>query len=438
MIKTTKTTFNKDASTNQIQFDFRSIPVFGKTTPEIQTELDTIVAAFDKNNPESGIVFGENCLKERNEIAQRMFDEQIADQTAFIREPLQKMLDFISLENMQEMGTNVARVIGQGVGVAKRNPSIILGAAALSTLSIPAALLGGGIALTLKEKAAAMKRKDSPPSADELAQQIQANMAAFKPMIRNLEIAKTQIQLKRSNINNLGRHNLIGAMNVTLHIAAGREILRQLNEEDIPATDNTGDWAQKDSYEKNALGLASKLSILENARHMAITDMGILATLSHALSQTETDVASVINHEAKNYMSNLATQGEALESYRMTGLVKKFRENSEKGTAQAIQLAKLASDSAAAGRVDSPERLQATLENIQKMRTVLSTTLNNIPALEAKQNQLKLQIDQNISGLIDDQIKLTKYQAANNNVVNNVLLSNPEENATPLIGKNLG
>jgi hypothetical protein len=392
---------------------FRDIPDYQSASPEIRVELDKIIAKFNKHDPEAGLKFADDVLNLRNEVAEKIIEAQSADRFSFIRAPMQEAVGFLREGGFHNLLDKVSNVVSKGGAIARRNPLLLAGAAGLSLISMPVALVAGATAIGIKEKARQLKQRGEPKSVEELEAEIREGISGFAPMVRNLEMAKMQIPIVRTETNALGNANLKIVADLPLYISAGREILRQLQQEDIPQAEKEGNVDDVRAFSTNSQNLHQKLAILTMSRIGAIRDVTVLANLVQTFSDLEMTITSIVSHEANSHRANLALQGTGLEALRLGKLAEEFRQMTEGGAENAIAAANRARELAASTRVDSPERLRVLATQMGTMLNQLQEGMKAIPLRTAQQLQLQRQVEEAAGKVVDAQVNYARMVVAN-------------------------
>lgn len=393
-----------------INLDYSVVPEFGNTTPEIQARLDEIVSGFDMMNPEMATTFGDHCLSERNRVADAIAKIDPADLFEFIRQPLQAAVDYINPENLQALSLKAQLVMGQGVEIAKRNKGL-LAATAVGTLfsAVPAIVAGGGM-IAAREAFNSWKKRDEPPSSEQIRAEIRANLAEFQPMVRNLELAQQQIPGKRDDVNRLGQENIAGLLEVALYISAGREILKRVNQQ----VEQSGETQTRDILSMTAQNLTGQMGVMDASRYQGIQDVTTLTVLSSALFNAKKELERALTSEVGTYRRSLRTQETALSIHSVTGLTRNLRERVQEGTRAAFDLAVRANQDALAGQANSPEALKGYLDNMAHMRETLSTIRASLESVGVVRGQLTAQLEGEIQGLVGEQVEIARL-ATNQN-----------------------
>jgi hypothetical protein len=383
--------------------------------PGVRPIMETLTAGGipDVN---AALTFGDEAQTERGRVSEEILAAQEGDSFDFLRDPMEKAAGFMDNFDLDGIGAKLGSMARQGTAIAKRNPFLLAGAAATAFVSLPVALVAGGTAIALKEKAHAMRERGKPETAEQLEEKLRQGMADFKPMIRNLEAARERIPALRKNTQNLGAANIDSLAKTTLYISAGREIIRRIAEEIIPEQATQGMADDAETLRTFSRYMEQKLAVLDQARNGSILDVMKMANLIQAIDDNDINLQSILTQEIHQHRSTMAANGMAVDALRMSRLINHFRERTEKDATRAIQATQTARELAASSQINSPERLQATLDNMNQMRTMLEKSIKALPAANQAKESLQKQLTVAAGQVIDAQVKYAR-QAANSNLL---------------------
>ena len=384
---------------------YRAVPDYRATTADIVALLDSRIAMLDTNDLETASTFGDSAQDQRSAVGMQILNVQEGDMFGFLREPLQEGLDVINGFDLDSMSSKVSNMAGKGIAVARRNPALVGAATAAAFVVGPlAAILGGAGLIAMKEKANGLRKSFQPESLEDLDAKLRDGIANLKPMIRKLEMAREQIPAFRNNLGTLGNANMQSLVATTLCIAAGREKILRIEEKDLPLAQDAGDTYEVLKLQIYAKTLAGKIAIHEQSRNGSMVDVVNLSNLMMATSDNANTLQSILTGEMAQHISALAANKMAVDTMRITKVVNEFRKSTEKDAERAIKVSEHARIMAASNQADSPERLQATLKNLQLVKTQLENSIKALPT-EQEQKKIRSNIENTTAAIVDAQVK---------------------------------
>lgn len=404
--------YNQSADAQNALFNqmMRAVPDYRTASPKIIAMLDPLIKTLDINDIGTALTFGDEAEAYRDQIVENILAHQEGDGFAFLRKPMEEALQTFDTLNMEEISGKLARLTAQGGGVLKRNPGIVAATAALAFIASPLALLGGGALIAAKEKVRSMQQSAKPETIQDMEAEIREGIAKFKPMVRNLEAAKLKIPEMRQTIQDLGRGNMQALIRSTLCIAAGQEKLRRIEETDMKqCTDDADTKASVNNYVRT---LTQKIAIHVQSRNSSIIDVTNLASTMQSINDNDMALQSILSYEMKQHRSSLAAAATVADNLQLSGIIQEFRQKTEKDTERAIKATEAARKVAASNKVDSPERLQATLNNLSLMKTTLEKAVTSLPKIEKEQKRLQGKVAHAASDLVDAQVKSAAHFGA--------------------------
>lgn len=390
----------------------KHVPDYRTATPEVQEILDTMIAELNPQDIETAVTFGNDAQAQRRAVAERIFEAYGADQFSFIRDPLEKTLEAIQGIDLEDISNRIGQMTQKGVKVAGRNKMALgltfLGAAVVG----PLALIPGAAAIGLNETARNLKDKANkmrrgPKTLEEIETELRDGLAQFKPMVQELEATRTKIPAIRQNVMDLGRANLESLTQTTLRIAAGQEALRRFGATAKQLNDDSNE-SEARALTVFSENLGQKLAIHEQARAHAIMDITKLGDLVQATNDNDLAIESILTHEIGSHRASLAANAVVADTLRTSRIINNFRTATEQSARQAMQAADMARTVAASNRVDSPERLQALVENLKDVQKLLSTRLESLPAIGSRKETLRNEINTAIGTLVNTQAESAK------------------------------
>jgi hypothetical protein len=384
----------------------RKVPAYETAIPELREMMDEIIAETDMYDPETMVNFGEDACSERREIANRILDLQTGNALDFLREPLEEASSFIESFDLEGIQGKLGKLASGTVGIVKRNPLAAAAAAAALVFAGPfsmiggAALLGAGGMTAAKEGARKVKQKHGPETAEQLEEILREGIANFNPAVRKLEEARAHVPALRQDIRDLAETNMLSLYKSTIYLAAGRELLRRIIETEIPARVAAGEDGEVMLLEESAKNLDRRLRILGQTRTGATQAVPTLATLDQTVLEIDEIVQGLLTGEIDNHRASLAASSRAVDVLRFTRVVSDFRKATETGTANAIKATTMARSLTASNRIDSPERLQAAINDLKLVEDMLKKSLKALPAVQKAQEGLRSQLDTAVGNVV--------------------------------------
>ncbi len=388
------------------------IPEYATTTGEARAQLDAIIAGFDTGSVDAARAYCDDAMTEVSQVTAQIILEMSSEPHGVFRTPVQECLDTMAEFDLERLQDSLSDIIRNGGRVVMRNKATLVTGAAMTILTGPfwAAATAGG-AVGAREF---IRRKMQPRfTPEEVEDRIRDAVVKSSDQIGNLKAAEQHVPVVLGRIGNLARANYSAYTKATLGLSAGREILRRIYEDEIPALQAAADREQTfEAHEalraKESVGdnLSHKLKVVELGRAETILGTDDLAEMNQAIEDNNISLQSILIAEMPHYQRALATAGLALDSWRTTRVTESFRDHVEGIRADATAAAHMAQEASVRGRIDHPERMQKVIDRIVALRTSLTTRQTALNSLETTIAEKRRTLESEVTNLLVAQADL--------------------------------
>jgi|GEM_PF-2875439 len=418
---------NDNGPRGKVQWD---IPDYATATGEVLAQMDARIASIDFVTPqmEQALSFGQSSLAVWSTLSEELNVKMRAESGAFGQ--MKDAVTALQAIDTESMVDHAEMLLNKGAQVVKQGGKFIMahkagfvtGGVALATgFGAPLALLmGAGTGLVVKTaeavKSCGLKglfgkkanggdlHQLTDAEKDQLVIDIETSahegVLNIKKARRELANAAAKIPAELRDIEQMARANAQVFSDTALDIGAGREILRRVRDEVIPAIENDDTLGplevQMRTREWNewAAIFDKTLLHLEICRNEALNDTAtVLTDMRDTLLQTKETIESNLGRQVASQDKSLTLALKAVRIYKQSSLVAQFDKSVEQAQKNALIMTELAQQAAEAARFDSPEKLNALALRMEEARIRIENkeTLRNDAALHIEDARQRMQ-----------------------------------------------
>jgi len=395
------------------------IPVYSKVSKAEQADLDTRIATLETQDPDSATFFGKDSMAAGSEVTQKIYDLMSNEENGVFRKVQEQMLDTIKgmdLELLQEGLDGFMREGGKVVKHNKGTMALTMGAMLMGQFWVAAATGGVGAAKEyVRRKREVTTLQNSPEVIEERIRECVHGLSA---QFRECEKAAQHAPRIMERMNAMAHANRDIFVQVIKDVAAGREKLRRVEEEEIPALEQKA--TEEPSFENSEAlenarkfhcNLERKLKLLEVSMAGSIEGTATLALAKKATEGALTEINSIMVHESQQLQRAVVTAGLSLDTYRTTRVVNAFRDKVGQLQDDTVKITLLARNAAEDGRFDNPERLKKIVQQTQDFRVLLEKNNGRVQELEEKSKIQRDKMVEETGKLIKEMSRLTNGES---------------------------
>lgn len=374
-----------NAEMSDEQAELFGIPNYLTTDDETRAIMDEHIAGIDPYDLQSIIHLGREEMQRLANVAREVTDKY-ADDSNPILESLNDAEVSLGSLDLSGLTSKVAGYGKRGIGWAFKNPGTAVVTGVGTLLAGPAALAIPGA------KAAydyAQKRSKGPDLSDALRASVQKTDETVIQIMKALEDIPNAIE----DLDALGRSRIESYRQVSIIIGAGREVIRRIDEEMIPALEkklekNPSDFDSQDSLERLNMGreaLASHVVSMMGSRAVSQSTAVGLMQLRRVFFSAATKLGNHLHTSVPQWEAQRAEAGIALFADK----VAKTSDEADKRGTEMLQLsARLNKETGEMMRKSMSKGSYDTGKVIAVLEAQTAELRNNIKAISSQRGDM--------------------------------------------------